>query len=186
MLQWLMRKRGRRKAAWIAPSVKGGSVLDLGAGEGYVGEALRDMTGCDVTLVDVIDIHRVALPFHLYDGYHLPFADGQFETVVASLVLHHCADPLRVLSEAARVCRTRIVVIESVYLSESGKKLLAFLDRLANGVRSDGQISAPLHFQTEQKWHRDFQELGFTVKEQRWLTHFIHHQMLFALDVSKR
>lgn len=186
MLQWLMRRRGRRKAAWIAPYVAGTSVLDLGAGEGYVGEALRDRTGCEVTLVDVVDLHRVALPFQLYNGRHLPFGDRQFDTVVASLILHHCEDPLQVLCEAARVSRSRIVIIESIYQSEWERKLLTFLDRLANGIRSEGQISAPLHFRTEVEWMRDFRNLGFVLSDRKWLAQFIHRQMLFALDVNAR
>ena len=83
-------------------------VLDLGAGDGGVGEELLDLLPQSAGLV-MVDLR---LPAHLAndrmtwvcgDASHLPFADGTFDVVVLKDVLHHVADRDAVLSEAVRV-----------------------------------------------------------------------------------
>ena len=48
-------------------------VLDLGAGEGFVGLALQEEFGCSVTLADVLPLNKTTLDHVLYDGQILPF-----------------------------------------------------------------------------------------------------------------
>lgn len=50
---------------------------------------------------------RVAVPIEVVEGdaLALPFLDGSFDTVVASLVLCSIPDPRRALAEARRVLR---------------------------------------------------------------------------------
>lgn len=87
-------------------------VLDIGAGTGWVAHRIHERKGCDVQLVDVVDCNETALPLRLYDGTKLPYADKSFDIATLVFVLHHTGDHERILREAARVARRRIIVVE--------------------------------------------------------------------------
>ncbi|MCO5972937.1 class I SAM-dependent methyltransferase [Actinoallomurus soli] len=106
----------------LAGDVAGRRVLDAGCGSGPLSAALRDrgavVTGIDASagmlalarrrLGDDADLHVV----DLRDG--LPFADGAFDDVVASLVLHYLEDWGPTLAEVRRVLRPGGRLIASV------------------------------------------------------------------------
>ena len=168
LLQAVLRQRGRSKARRVAARLPPGatSVLDLGAGEGYVGEAIQRRAGVRVTLADVIPLRRVRLPAVRYDGRRLPFAAGAFDAVVLYFVLHHSDRPRRVLAEALRVCRARggrVIVVESVYRRPWERALLDRLDRLANRLRGGSHMAGQephLHFRRAGQWAAIAASLG--------------------------
>ncbi|MCO5168724.1 MAG: class I SAM-dependent methyltransferase [Planctomycetes bacterium] len=187
LLEPLLRRRGARKAAQIAPHVLGPRLLDLGCAEGWVALALEapDRT---VVLADIVDARRTRAPFVRHDGARLPFRDGAFDTVVLSLVLHHAADPDAVLREASRVARARVVVTESTYEGPAGRLLLTCLDRLANSLREGaalGAFSAPLSFRTVQEWQNAFARAGLRLRATRWLNRRVHLHVLFELEPTR-
>ena len=156
-----LRLRAAMKARWIVKHLPGEvqSVLDLGCGEGFVGEALAGR-GFDVALADAADFHRTALPFARYNGRRLPFGDGSFDLVVLYFVLHHAEDAEAVLAEALRVGR-HVLVVESVYRTPAEHWVLDRLDRLANRLRSGLMKSQEeyLHFRTSAEWVQIVQSL---------------------------
>lgn len=101
---------GIGRLQWIALFALG-ETLDVGAADAstwihYVQPPPVDrvvLLDCDVWK------HKVKFPFVRGDGHRLPFKDGAFDTVVLGDVLEHCVDPVRLLQEAKRVCRFRIV-----------------------------------------------------------------------------
>ncbi|MFE1831805.1 class I SAM-dependent methyltransferase [Streptomyces yangpuensis] len=106
----------------LAGDVEGRRVLDAGCGAGPLTAALRDrgavVTGLDVSaamlalarrrLGDGAALHRADL------RDRLPFADAEFDDVIASLVLHYLEDWGPTLSELRRVLRPGGRLIASV------------------------------------------------------------------------
>jgi SAM-dependent methyltransferase len=95
----------------LAGDVAGRRILDAGCGSGPLFAALRDR-GAFVTGIDssarMLELARqrlgVSADLHLADlGDPLPFADGAFDDVIASLVLHYLEDWAAPLAELRRV-----------------------------------------------------------------------------------
>jgi len=145
----------------IAPYLGEGSLLDVGCGDGRIGEALAG-NGRSVHLIDVVDYNRTRLPFQLYDGANVPFPDKSFDFALVVVVLHHCDDPLRVLREVKRVTRKRVIVNESVYLNEPHRRFNMFFDWFYNRVLHDN-VNVPYNFNTPEGWEHIFREEGFEV-----------------------
>jgi ubiquinone/menaquinone biosynthesis C-methylase UbiE len=90
--------------------------LEVGCGEGVIADKLHRRFGSVVAL-DLPDAglradwSRYVGPQFLHASAHeLPFADDQFEVVVAAEVLEHLPDPHKGLQEMARVGRRHLVL----------------------------------------------------------------------------
>ena len=183
IFRW-MRRNAQRRFRMIRPYLVGQTLLDVGAAEGWIGEAAAEDRGMGVDLVDVVDLNRTGLPHRVYDGRHLPFTDKSRDTVTMLLTLHHCQNPAAVLAEAVRVARRRIIVTESVYRTRPGRALLHLMDGGFNGPRSGGAMLPALHFKTVAQWHDIFQQHGLSIEHEAWLSRGLHWQRLFVLDVD--
>jgi ArsR family transcriptional regulator len=91
----------------------GGTVVDLGTGTGVLLEKLaprsRRLIGVDASpeMLDVARRHVEAaklshVELRLGALEHLPLSDGEADTMVANMVLHHVANPPEVLREIRR------------------------------------------------------------------------------------
>ena len=88
------------------------------------------------------------------------------------------------LAEALRVTRRRVIVAESVYEKAWDRRLLAFLDRRANRLRSGGAMAAQeahLHFRTAAAWRALFEHVGAEVLDEKRRGRWVHKQALFVL-----
>ncbi|MFF8607143.1 class I SAM-dependent methyltransferase [Streptomyces sp. NPDC015346] len=106
----------------LAGDVTDRRILDAGCGSGSLSAALRDrgavVTGIDAS-AGMLALARRRLgddvPLHLVDlSEPLPFDDGAFDDVVASLVLHYLEDWGPTLAELRRVLRPGGRLIASV------------------------------------------------------------------------
>jgi SAM-dependent methyltransferase len=108
------------------------SVLDIGVGSGL---ALRYLILQNPHLtfagVDVRDLRLsgIEVPIQIYDGYTLPFATKQFDISLLFYVLHHCHHPQRVLAEATRVTRQKLIIIEEFDRPEADAASLDLTER---------------------------------------------------------
>ena len=106
----------------LAGDVAGRNILDAGCGSGSLSSALRDrdatVTGIDAS-AGMVELARQRLG----DGVDLqvadlndplPFDDGSFDDVIASLVLHYIEDWGPTLSEMRRVLRPDGCLVASV------------------------------------------------------------------------
>ena len=190
LVNLLLRARAARKAALMARFLeKNQSVVDVGAGEGYVGEKLGKRLGAQVQLVDILDRNRTSLPLDVYEGRRLPYASGAFDASLLVFVLHHAEHADELLRETLRVSR-RVVILESTYVWKWELALLRRLDRLANRLRSEEamgkQEKEPLHFRTHAEWLARFQEAGAHVVHAQRTRRCVDRQSLFVLEGEER
>jgi ubiquinone/menaquinone biosynthesis C-methylase UbiE len=85
-------------------------VLDVGCGTGEIGARIVRELGAEVLAVDLsprmVDLAREkGLEARLADIEELPYADGEFDCVVAAWVIYHAPDRDRAIRECARVLR---------------------------------------------------------------------------------
>lgn len=185
LLQQVLESRGRQKWKRLethAPPCR--RLLDLGAGEGYVGRAAQRATHAEVVLADVADFNRTPLPLVVYDGRRLPFEDDAFDVTLLVFVLHHATDPAVVLREARRVTRHRVLVLESVFEGTWDRWWLGVADRLANRLRGGNVMrdqEQHLQFRRASEWRRMFVKTGFRIAVEEQRGGWWHRQHLFVL-----
>jgi ubiquinone/menaquinone biosynthesis C-methylase UbiE len=100
------------------------SVLDVGTGSGLFAEAFAGR-GLKVSGVDsnpeMLTAAREAVPhgdFRQGIAEELPYPDRSFDAVFLGLVLHEADEPLKALSEARRVARAWVCILEWPYLEQ--------------------------------------------------------------------
>ncbi len=108
-------------------------IIDLGTGSGLLALAASEATGAEVVGVDVsagmlerAEFLRLSDPnasarrvrYQLAPAQALPFADEHFGVAMLRLVLHHNAQPERIVREAARVLAPGGVLLLAALLSD--------------------------------------------------------------------
>lgn len=156
-------KRAKRSFETIKEYLAGSRVLDLGAGDGLLAQTIQERTDKEVILVDVVDYRLTPLPILLYpqDGY-VPLEDNAVDTTILYGTLHHADDPLHVLTEAIRVTKQRVVILEG-YIDDPDIYLInCFLDWYFNRAikNKDVDINMSLSFHTTKEWREIFSKLG--------------------------
>jgi SAM-dependent methyltransferase len=146
-LAWLgnihRRLVGRRRvgvlAGLLAARVPAGcSVLDVGCGDGQVGQRIREQTGATVEGLEVLVRPDCAIPLRAFDGRTIPLADKSVDVCLFVDVLHHTDDPAGLLREARRVARRAVLIKDHCCRSGWDRAVLTFMDWIGNrphGVR---------------------------------------------------
>jgi len=91
----------------LKPDRAGGRALDVGCGAGQVvarlTEAGYEAHGVDVSEPNIARARKFSTRCQFYDGRHLPFADGYFDSAGALNVLEHVEEPEAFIREVVRV-----------------------------------------------------------------------------------
>jgi SAM-dependent methyltransferase len=128
-----------------------GRVLDLGCGDGAIGRwkpAQHEVHGLEIDpeLVAHVEGYATAAVWDLDDGRPLPFADGQFDAVVAKDILEHLQRPWHTVAEIRRVLRPGGLVLASV-ICHRGRRLWSdythvrgFTERTARRLLEDRNL----------------------------------------------
>jgi len=99
---------------FILSHVGGGTVLDAGCGRGFLSIKLAE-AGHSVTGLDI----EPPKSYSPEDGYtfiagsveHMPFSDGEFDTVVCAHTLEHILDLGSAMSEILRVAKRQVILV---------------------------------------------------------------------------
>jgi len=160
-------------------------ILDIGAGGGWISKEIQNRKSVSVTLLDVIDFNQTLnLKLILYNGEDIPFPVNSFDTSLLIFTLHHCLNPLKVLNEAKRVTKEKIIIIEDIPTSLINKIFLYFWDIIINLpslIKPPGE-NITFNFKTISEWQKIFNnfQLKIIFQKEFQSNKLIHHQ-LFVL-----
>lgn len=156
----VMQQRANKIAGKLAPHIETRDhVLDIGAGGCRVSAKLKDLTEAAITPLDTVDHNRTSMDLQLYDGITIPYPDDSFSVASLVFVLHHAENPTKLLSEAARVSRRRVLVVEDSPRNQLERHAWRmFDDRVNHGVHED--IALAHDTKTTEEWEVDFTEAG--------------------------
>jgi SAM-dependent methyltransferase len=156
-----VRKETLHTVTLVAPHLdRGMAVLDVGCGEGYVGEELCARGVREVHGLDIVDIRRNKNgPFCLYDGERLPFPDGRFDLVMLNFVLHHVPDEQKIalIRQALRVTRAKVFILEDTPTTAFDRFVS---QRHGDAYRRKIDSDAPFGFLTPTEWRWLFRGMG--------------------------
>lgn len=156
-----VKKETLHTVSLVAPHLdRGMSVLDVGCGEGYVGEELATRGVKEVWGVDILDLRRNKEgAFALYDGQTLPFPDERFDLIVLSFVLHHVPDERKIalVKEALRVARGKMFILEDTPTTAFDRFVS---QRHGDAYRRKIDSDAPFGFLTPTEWGWLFRGMG--------------------------
>jgi len=135
----------------------GEEMLDIGAGDGKLAARIANKTsvrivGCDVVLQPEPEIKVVA-----YDGVTLPFADNSFECVMLVDMLHHLVEQDKLLLEAKRVSRGKVLIKDHYWESRFDWMALVVMDYIGNVPFG---IDLPCRYLREEQWLATIERLG--------------------------
>ncbi len=178
---------GSKVAPWLE---RGWTLLDLGAGTGFISRWLRDRTGVEPTLTDMVEYGNRAreLPFIRQDEpLRVPVADGSFDVVMLLFVFHHMhrhEEQIRLFDEACRIARRRLVIMEDTPRSRLDRALNTAWDWALNWRHG---VPTPFTFRSPDGWQAVFKEHDLSIVHTEtyrplWPSLKTYPHSLFVLD----
>jgi SAM-dependent methyltransferase len=162
--------------AWLPSD---GPVLDLGSGTGHFSAQLERELGLEVVTADVSDMHVVGRPPVLISDGVLPFDAETFSAALLLFMLAYPKEPARVLTEAARVTRGPIILVQTLYsgrfgytwhrMREFAWTVVAFhVSKLIGYVPQDAKFTMHTRrFYTDQALGRELVTAGLRIRARR-------------------
>jgi len=112
-------------------------ILEVGAGDGSILKYLDDFKfateihALEISTSGVEQIEsrkiRSLRSVQIFDGYHIPFADNEFDLVILSHVLEHVEFERMLLREIKRVSRYAVIEVPIDYRFDVDKRMKHFL-----------------------------------------------------------
>lgn len=166
-LKKILKKRNLRRAERVSKFLKdhikkGEHILDIGSGNGTILKQIKEDYNTKVQGIDITEYSEVRVPFKLFDGKTIPFKNKFFDTVLIIETLHHCDNPLKILKEATRVSKKKIIIFEDVYTNHLNKIVLHGFDYIMNFRHS---VNTPFNFKKEKEWINIFKKFNLNILE---------------------
>jgi SAM-dependent methyltransferase len=136
-------------------------VLDVGCGDGLIASSiLRLRPDLDILGIDTLVRGQVHIPVREFDGRQLPFPDDSFDAAMLVDVVHHAAEPMRLLQETARVAGGMLVIKDHLADRVLARPTLRLMDVVGNARHG---VALPFNYWSRDRWRRAFAELGLQV-----------------------
>jgi SAM-dependent methyltransferase len=129
------RLRTTEYIARLLPRSGSCSIIDIGAGDGFLGailERYRPETCVVGVETHIRQLRRSDFKMVKFDGLAAPFADKSFDYALLCNVLHHADDQAAVLREALRLARRAVIIKDHLAETRYQHSQLAVLDVLGN------------------------------------------------------
>ena len=155
-------RRIRVLAGHIAPLLpRGATVLDVGCGDGLLGRTIRDQRpDLSLTGIDVLVRPRTHIPVQEFDGRTLPLGNQAVDVILLVDVLHHADDPMRLLTEAARVARHSIIIKDHMQAGWLDRQVLRVMDWTGNAAHG---VALPYNYWSATEWTLALQRIGAAI-----------------------
>ena len=162
-------RRIRTLASHITPHLREGDrVLDVGCGCGELGRAILDAPSCPpaVRVCGVEQRRRGNEPIDVqaFDGLTIPGAERTYDVVMLADVLHHIADPERLVQECIRVSKRLLIIKDHTVNGVLARQRLALLDWAANAPYG---VPCLYRYRTAAQWTEAFHRHRLVVEEAR-------------------
>lgn len=156
-------RRIRVLARHIAPLVpRGATVLDVGCGDGLLGRTIRnERPDLALTGMDVLVRPRTHIPVREFDGLTIPMGDRAVDVILLVDVLHHADNPIRLLTEAARVARQAIIIKDHMQSGWIDRQTLRLMDWTGNAAHG---VALPYNYWSAQEWTLALQRIGAAIE----------------------
>ena len=179
MLETLEQRAGMRKL------LHGCTILDVGAGNGFLSAYLMAALNASVTALDIPYSYQCNHILHspcrvnFYEGVPISVRNKSFDAVLFNTVLHHAAGHApALLAEAARIAKSYLVLIEDL---DNGDEAIRERNK-----KHDGQGI----FRSDAQWRELFRERcsGFALLASGYVGQTIEskHPFRFGPNVSAR
>src|SRR5262245_23407661 len=128
----------------------GAQVLDVGCGDGSLASLImRRRPDISISGIDVLIRHETSIPIAEFNGQEIPYDDASFDVVMFVDVLHHTADPMILLREAARVARQCIILKDHTRNGLLAGPTLRLMDQVGNARFG---VALTFNYWPRQKW----------------------------------
>jgi len=133
-------------------------VLDVGTGDGTIA-SMWQQSRPDLFLegIDVLVRPETKIPVRSFDGRTIPYADKTVDVVTFVDVLHHTNDTSRLVREAARVARKKVIIKDHFSENALDHATLRLMDWIGNAAHG---VALPYNYLSRANWHQLFAEAG--------------------------
>lgn len=195
--------RGKEAALYQSHLPMRRKVLDVGCGDGFFAGVTFGQKNIDVGIdmeesrIDEAKQSGAYTRLVSYDGYHIPFTDRSFQTVVVNSVLEHTDDVGRVVREMYRVLAKGGTCYATVMASPWEEHLFGAKIFGNTYRRWMKKKQVHIHLFTHTKWSALFRSAGFQVasmtpymspRAAAWLDilHYVSIPSLLCYAINRR
>jgi SAM-dependent methyltransferase len=127
------------------------TAIDVASGGGHVARRLRE-AGLEVVTCDPAPGMQADV---ICFAEELPFADASFDLAATRVAAHHFRDVELAVRELARVAATMVIIVDNLYIGESGEE--------ADRIRDPSHVRN----YTEAQWRSFLSDAGLEAEEVR-------------------
>jgi SAM-dependent methyltransferase len=134
------------------------SVIDIGCGDGTLASSVASLRGdLHIEGVDIMVRTSADIKVLAFDGLKLPFPDQYFDVAIFVDVLHHVDEPLKLLREAGRVAKRKIIIKDHLRQGFMAQTRLSMMDWVGNARHG---VFLPYRYWSRIEWCKAFVDSG--------------------------